>query len=1128
MRKSYALLLCTLVALLLPAMRAWGHLSDYGFQVTTGEYIDISDGTQILAPGADDVTSNVFNIGFTFYFDGVPYTQLSVSANGLIGFGGKVSQCWVNQLTTTSGLCVGVGGYDYTLASVPHLAPFWDDLRVPTTVDDGFNGSVRYQLVGNAPRRILVIDFPEIETDYRSYSNYSTFQVRLYEGTSNIEFYYDYLNPAYSLGDGATIGMAVSPSNYLSVTPVSGGSATVSTSTVNNSYSPRTVAIPSGTVYRFSTCSIVFEGNVQEGGVDPMASGDTVLRGMVTTVGSTDYFRPMGMGVEGGCKGRNYTIEIIGPAAAEYDVEPIAGNVTSQPSFPTISFSPTRSGPRYAELVITDDFGRIQYIWLAAEGASRLIWSGDVAEGGTTNMEDGDVILSNAHVDRGGVGTFRPLSITNIDANPEGTDAEVSYWIKGMSNGQYTVTPETDVIPVGATVTPTITFMPNGIGPTIDSLFVLADGELRAYQLAAFSDAAGAEFYVGNTLIDSSSALFPYRFSCVGEGVVSLPLEVRNIGSLPFEITGVEFYRTDSAYGQGVPRYPLLRDEMGNPIPSTDYMITEQPVVAGTTNQQTFPIVVPIGTSRLLYFTFIGQAPGKRFARAYIRTNSQVMSGYDVNGELVEGLLRVDLFGQGVGGLLSDNMNGGLPKAVVFPGTDVGDSSLATAWLYNPGTCDLRISLRSFSFTAGDIEEFEVVSTPRADTNVFIDQVRGDVILRPGARTSFVTRFMPTQHGARRATMRLITNDSSIQYPGITERGSYYLDFYGGGSSGLYASGISFGTALIGGSGADQLRDVVRLLNSLPSPIEIVAILIEGADGAEFTQSSGAPWPTLPRLINSGEELVLDVTFAPVAGGQAGPRAAVVKIVTAKGDTIIAPISGTAGTRTVSVNPSSLNFAVSVGKVSRRTITITNNGTMPLRLQQPVISGPTAGDFSVNNLPRLLLAPGQSEFLEVTYNPSITGGVTAVLEINSNSTDGPILVNLNGLATKTRLVEVDPGQAMTGLGDDPAMHNGTNRPSELISGVATTTNAAGMMLRQSIPNPGREIVEIGYLIPTRGQVTLALYDASGRLLRTLDAGMREAGEQNVRIDVSSLPSGIYHYRLMAGGMSLSRTLTVAR
>jgi hypothetical protein len=79
-----------------------------------------------------------------------------------------------------------------------------------------------------------------------------------------------------------------------------------------------------------------------------------------------------------------------------------------------------------------------------------------------------------------------------------------------------------------------------------------------------------------------------------------------------------------------------------------------------------------------------------------------------------------------------------------------------------------------------------------------------------------------------------------------------------------------------------------------------------------------------------------------------------------------------------------------------------------------------------------------------------------------------------------------------------------------------------------MPNPASGEVAISYSLSSRGQVALELYDASGKAVRQLAAGVEESGEHVVRVDVSGLSSGVYHYRLTANGTTLSRDMTVVR
>ncbi|MBU0517330.1 T9SS type A sorting domain-containing protein [bacterium] len=66
------------------------------------------------------------------------------------------------------------------------------------------------------------------------------------------------------------------------------------------------------------------------------------------------------------------------------------------------------------------------------------------------------------------------------------------------------------------------------------------------------------------------------------------------------------------------------------------------------------------------------------------------------------------------------------------------------------------------------------------------------------------------------------------------------------------------------------------------------------------------------------------------------------------------------------------------------------------------------------------------------------------------------------------------------------------------------------------PNPFNPVTVIGFQLPASGEVTLSVYDISGRLVAELVDGWREAGWHNVTFDGSGLASGIYIYQLTGG------------
>jgi hypothetical protein len=457
--------------------------------------------------------------------------------------------------------------------------------------------------------------------------------------------------------------------------------------------------------------------------------------------------------------------------------------------------------------------------------------------------------------------------------------------------------------------------------------------------------------------------------------------------------------------------------------------------------------------------------------------------------------------------------------------TKVGESNTMTVKLANSGACTLRVSMKDLQIASGDAKEFTIVSLPTTS----IDPATGDLLIAPKSTDQqIVVKFAPEHSGTRRATMVLRTNDSTIVMPGIGLRGALYLDLVGSTPTMLATTDADFGSALIGGGAIEQQHNVIHLENTSGLPLEIVKILIAGSDAAEFTADGTGGLPGLPRTMQAGERLDLKLVFAPQTGGQSGDRKAEVRLVLSSGDTVVALLKGFAGTRVLDATPASVTFAtMSRGKTAHKTVTVTNNGTIPMRITGMVLSNTT--DFSVSTFARTELQPGQSEELEVTYSPTATGSATGTLTITSNApaNGGIAVVTLNGTATKAHGTDVgDPSQTTSGtIGQVGGEGNGIE---ESVSGVTDEALAGGMTLRQSAPNPAHEVVEISYVLAARGPMNLSLFDGNGALVRVLENGVREAGEGRIQVRVSDLPSGLYHYRLTAAGRTLSRTLTVVR
>ncbi len=83
-------------------------------------------------------------------------------------------------------------------------------------------------------------------------------------------------------------------------------------------------------------------------------------------------------------------------------------------------------------------------------------------------------------------------------------------------------------------------------------------------------------------------------------------------------------------------------------------------------------------------------------------------------------------------------------------------------------------------------------------------------------------------------------------------------------------------------------------------------------------------------------------------------------------------------------------------------------------------------------------------------------------------------------------------------------------------------------LTQNYPNPFNPSTTLSYSIPTQGQVELKIYDVLGREVAELINKEQSSGSYEVNFDASNLTSGIYFYKLQAGGFVESRKMVLVK
>lgn len=93
-----------------------------------------------------------------------------------------------------------------------------------------------------------------------------------------------------------------------------------------------------------------------------------------------------------------------------------------------------------------------------------------------------------------------------------------------------------------------------------------------------------------------------------------------------------------------------------------------------------------------------------------------------------------------------------------------------------------------------------------------------------------------------------------------------------------------------------------------------------------------------------------------------------------------------------------------------------------------------------------------------------------------------------------------------------------------VDGAATPS----LSLSAASPNPFRASTRLRYRITARGEVSLAIYAADGRRVRTLLSGVHEAGEGSASLDARHMPAGVYFARLTMGSEKRQTTLVLLK
>jgi aminopeptidase N len=111
-------------------------------------------------------------------------------------------------------------------------------------------------------------------------------------------------------------------------------------------------------------------------------------------------------------------------------------------------------------------------------------------------------------------------------------------------------------------------------------------------------------------------------------------------------------------------------------------------------------------------------------------------------------------------------------------------------------------------------------------------------------------------------------------------------------------------------------------------------------------------------------------------------------------------------------------------------------------------------------------------------------------------------------------------------GNDIVLKQGTTSPIGIENNGTEIPERFALL--QNYPNPFNPVTNILFNIPVRSNVSLKVFDISGRLVGTIVSGIIERGSYKADFDATNLSSGVYLYKLETEGFSDTKKMVLLK
>jgi hypothetical protein len=327
----------------------------------------------------------------------------------------------------------------------------------------------------------------------------------------------------------------------------------------------------------------------------------------------------------------------------------------------------------------------------------------------------------------------------------------------------------------------------------------------------------------------------------------------------------------------------------------------------------------------------------------------------------------VAVSGTGVQGLLGTS-----PSSLSFGNVLVGSSGSQTVTLTNSGSASLTVTQANVSGAGYSLSGLSLPLT-----------------LSVGQNASFSVGFAPTAAGSATGSVSLTSNASN---PNLS------IGLAGTGTEPQLSANptsVSFGSLPVGSTNSQS----IVLNNPGTATVTLSQATVSGS-------GFGMSGLNVPLTIAAGANATFTATYTPTTAGSASGSITLTS--NAPGSPLTIALAGTGLTATYLLNasPTSLSFGnVILGGNSSLGVTLTNGGNSNITISAVTASDPSYTTSGV--AAGVILAPGQSATLSVSFSPTTAGTISGTLTVTSNATNSPLTISLSGTGVQQHSVALN-------------------------------------------------------------------------------------------------------------------------